>query len=487
MTALTSQILQNRLVAICREGADTFRRMARSALVIHEGQYACAVLDASGRLLAQEQGEPSQLAAVRNTVRHLVDYFSFNIADGDILLVGDPYFGGTSGGCLTVVRPVQGGGDVAFFVAVRFAAVDLAGNVPGLLQPDAHEIWQESLRITPVKLNRGGNPQNDVLRYVLRNTRAPDCLRGDLAGAFAGTARVAGKIGALIETHGLAALGQAAEYGIAYARSRAIRSLDRLAATSGLGKASLVEDGIGSIEVVARTERCENGIRIDLSASSPTHERSANLTPSATLAVVVVQLFTDLLDEIAVNEGLFETVTIVSGEDQCINPAYPAAVSLGWRLVAPLLATALAEASGTGMAVLSAAAPTMVAFDTIGSSEQCIPIQLSPAYRPAAGIAGGDTLDGMRIIPSVEQLEAAGTFRLLSRELDDAGNIVAKVEIRRDGLEAILPPTGDVNRPIVQQDRILARARSNVLDLEAGALVTFTYVPRGSGGPNAIR
>jgi hypothetical protein len=114
-------------------------------------------------------------------------------------------------------------------------------------------------------------------------------------------------------------------------------------------------------------------------------------------------------------------------------------------------------------------------------------VQLSPAYRPAVGVAGGNTLDGMRVTPSAEELETAGTFRLLSREFDDHGGIVAEVEIARDGLEAIVPPTGDVNRLVVRQRRPLARERSNVLDLDAGALVTFAYARRDLGGSDAIR
>lgn len=484
MTLLASQILQNRLVALCREGADTFRRMVRSPLVIQEGQYACAVLDADGRLLAQEQGEPSQLAAVRDVVRGLIDYFSFDIADGDILLVGDPYFGGTAGGHLTVVRPVQAGGEVAFFAAVRFAAVDLAGDVPGLMQPEAHEIWQESLRVSPVKLNRGGKPQKDILRYVLRNTRAPDCLRADLDAALSSTGRLADKIGAVIEGYGLEALLKAADHGIAYARTRAARSLDAIAA-KGAGRGTLVEDGFGAIDVAVSIERIGDRLRVDLSGSSPTHERSANLTPSATRAAVVAQLFSGLLEELAVNEGLLEAVEIVCAADRCVNPAYPAATSLGWRLISPLVSTALAQATGTG-AVFSAAGPSIVVFEAIGSRAQCEPVQLSPAYRPAGELAGGDPLDGMRVLPSAEELETAGTFRLLAREFDAEGNIVAQVQIAREGLEAILPPTGDVNRPTIHQRRPLARERSNVLDLEAGAIVSFSYARRESGGSHAI-
>lgn len=487
MTALASQILQNRLVAICREGAETFRRMARSPLVMQEGQYACAVLDAEGRLLAQEQGEPSQLAAVRDTVRRLVDYFSFNIADGDILLVGDPYFGGTSGGHLTVVRPVQAGGDIAFFAAVRFAAVDLAGDVPGLMQPGAHEVWQESLRVTPVKLNRGGNPQKDVMRYILRNTRAPDCLRADLAAAFASTGRVAEKIDAIVETHGLEALMRAADHGIAYARIRAAHSLDRIAAPGGTGSAALSEDGFAPVEVAVSIARAGEALRIDFSGSSRTSEGSANLTPSATRAAVVTQLFSGLLEEFAVNEGLLEAVEIVCSEDRCVNPAYPAAVSLGWRLVSPLVSAALAQATGTDAAVFAAAAPAMVVFEAVGSAAQSEPTLLSPAYRPAEGLAGSDPLDGLRMLPSAEELETAGAFRLLARQFDGEGNILAEVEVAREGFEAILPPTGDDNRPAVRQRRPLVRDRSNVLDLEAGAVVSFSYARRETGGSHAIR
>ncbi len=93
MTDIQRQILSSRFAAIAREGAEIFARMARSPAVIDEGQYACAILD-SGRLVAQEQGEPSQLAAVQATVAWLIDAFAFDIAEGDMILTGDPYCGG---------------------------------------------------------------------------------------------------------------------------------------------------------------------------------------------------------------------------------------------------------------------------------------------------------------------------------------------------------------------------------------------------------
>ena len=107
---------------------------------------------AMARLVAQDQGEPSHLAAVQSTVAYMLDAFAFNLSDGDIILAGDPYCGGTWGGVLTLVRPFFHGGDLRFLAALRFAVPDLAGDIPGPFQPGAHEIWQEALRVTPVKL-----------------------------------------------------------------------------------------------------------------------------------------------------------------------------------------------------------------------------------------------------------------------------------------------------------------------------------------------
>lgn len=466
-----AQILSNRFDALAREGAEVFTRMARSPAVFDEGQYACAILDAEARLIAQDQGEPSQLCAVQATVAHLIDAFAFNIADEDVILTGDPYCGGTFGGTLTLTVPVSQDGEIAYFVALRFGVADLAGDVPGVFQPEAHEIWQEALRVPPVKLMRDGSPQKDVRRYILKNSRAPEQLDSDLTTAAVAARRVAARLGEMIAERGAEAVKAAAAHRIDYARARMESFLVGL--TQGIGHADLPGDG----QVKVTVGRSDTGkLHVDFSGTTAQIEGSSNLTGAATQAIVLTQIAADLIEDAGLSQGLLDALHVTLPASSRVNASFPSAVSLGWRQVAPAVSEALAMALGQEAAI-APPPPMMVLFNAIGTTPVTLPLILSPGYSPLSGACGGDAASGRRRLISAEQTEIAGVLRVLRREFDEAGGISAEVLVRQAGQEAIIVPGVDP-APIISQSGPLERERSNVLSLDEGASVQFVYAPR---------
>lgn len=459
--SIAAQILGNRYAALAHEGATGFAAMSRTALVIEEGQYACAILDAQGRLIAQDQGEPSQLAAVQATVAHSLDAFAFNLAEGDVIVTGDPYCGGTWGGVLTIIVPVFWDGDVRFLSAVRFAVADLAGNVPGPFQPDAHEIWQEALRVSPVKLVKAGAPQKDVRRYIVRNTRATELLDSDLTTAVVTANRIADALGSVIEAKGLSLALEAAEHCIAYGAQRAKTALSELSA------------GQGSCDGIDVTLTAGDVFTVALNGSAASGEDAMNMTATTTKAVVLSQLLLDVIDDAGLSQGVLDAVQVTSDPGTIIDAEFPAAVSCGWRVVAPSLSVALAQASGRA-AAFQPAHPVVMLFDEIGAGPVTVPMALSPAFTPMSGCAGSDTSAGRRKIISAEEAEVSGRVMVSQREHGEAG-ITAAVTITAENQEAIVLPGGLA--PQVQG--ATQRERSNVVNLPKGSVVTFTY-PEGS-------
>lgn len=459
--SFAAQILGNRFAALVHEGATGFAAMSRTPLVIEEGQYACAILDADGRLVAQDQGEPSHLAAVQATVAYSLDAFAFNLAEGDVIVTGDPYCGGTWGGVLTVIVPVFWDGDVRFFTALRFAAADLAGNVPGPYQPDAHEIWQEALRISPVKLFKAGAPQKDVRRYIVRNTRATELLDSDLTTAVVTANRIRAEIARLIDDKGLSLAQEAADHCIAYGAQRAH------AALAGM------TEGRGSCSGVVVRVQSGGAFTVALQGSAPSAEDSMNMTEASTKAVVLSQLLHDVIDDAGLSQGVLDAVTVVSEAGTIVNAAFPAALSCGWRVVAPALSEALAQATGKQAAFLPSI-PMVMLFDEIGAGPVTQPLALSPAFMPLGGCAGSDTASGRRKIISAEEAEVAGRVRVQHRETSQ-GRIEAQVTVSAEDQEAIIVPGGTV--PVI--DGSSQRERSNVVSLPKGSTLTFTY-PEGS-------
>lgn len=463
---IAAQILGNRFVALAREGALGFASMSRAPLVIEEGQYACAILDADGQLIAQDQGEPSQLAAVQASVAHALDAFAFNLSEGDVIVSGDPYCGGSWGGVLTVMVPLFFDGDLQFVTALRFAAADLAGAIPGPFQPEAHEIWQEALRITPVKLVRAGAAQKDVRQYLIRNTRATALLDSDLTTAEVTATRIAEQLGRMIALKGLGPVQDAARQRIAYGAVLAQAALAKL------------PEGSASAGPIRLALRRAERLTVDLHGTKDAAEDARNMTLQTSRAVVLTQLLGEVIEDAGLSQGLLDAVALSAPEGSVAHARFPAALSLGWRDTAPFLAQALAEAAGQ-RPVIAPAPPVVMLFPEIGSGPVTQPMLLSPGFSPCTGCAGGDAASGRRRILSVEEAEMAGLVAL-TRRTTGADGIEVALEITGSGLECINLPGG--GQTVLEG--ATQRPRSDVMNLPKGARLRFTY-PLREGGHDA--
>ncbi|MCY9411280.1 hydantoinase B/oxoprolinase family protein, partial [Bacillus haynesii] len=103
---IQAQILYSKLQSIGREVGDNLQRISRSPLLSQDRAFATALFTNELKIAVQHQYEPEHLFALKESVEKLFDYFSFDIADGDVLLVADPYSGGTKGQSLTMAAPL---------------------------------------------------------------------------------------------------------------------------------------------------------------------------------------------------------------------------------------------------------------------------------------------------------------------------------------------------------------------------------------------
>lgn len=198
-----------------------------------------------------------------------------------------------------------------------------------------------------------------------------------------------------------------------------------------------------------------------------------NMTEVATKAVVLSQLLHDVIDDAGLSQGVLDAVIVTSEVGTVVDAAFPAALSCGWRVVAPALSEALAQATGR-QAAFQPSMPMVMLFDEIGAGPVTHPLALSPAFTPLTGCAGSDTASGRRKIISVEEAEVAGRVMVQNR-IASQGGIAASVTVSAEDQEAIIVPGGA--KPVI--DGATQRERSNVVRLPKGATLTFTY-PEGS-------
>ena len=187
-------------------------RTAYSQILNSSRDFSTAICDAEGRLVAQAEHVPIHVGAIPWAVRSVRQFFGDRVRPGDVYLLNDPYHGNNHLPDLTAFVPVFTSGDHLVFWSInRSHQSDIGGATHGAYNPGATEIFQEGIRITPLRLYAAGAVREDVLTMLATNVRHPRDFRGDLA-AMIGSARVGERrLLALLAEYGPAVTAEAVE------------------------------------------------------------------------------------------------------------------------------------------------------------------------------------------------------------------------------------------------------------------------------------
>src|SRR6266702_6904030 len=185
---ITRSVVQHRLSSIVKEMGEAMLRTSYSQILNSSRDFSLAICDTSGRLIAQADHLPVHVGALPWATLAVEERFK-DVKPGDVFLLNDPYFGGSHLPDLTAFVPVFDGDKRLLWTIVRAHQSDIGGATHGAYNPGATEIWQEGLRIPPLKLYDAGTLRDDVMNMVATNVRHPRDFLGDLR-AMMGSARV---------------------------------------------------------------------------------------------------------------------------------------------------------------------------------------------------------------------------------------------------------------------------------------------------------
>ncbi|MFN7953369.1 MAG: hydantoinase B/oxoprolinase family protein [bacterium] len=383
------QLMKDLFGSIAEEMGTTLERTGLSPNVKERRDFSCALFDARTRLVAQAAHIPVHLGsmalAVEAAVRHLT------LAPGDEVLVNDPFAGGTHLPDLTLVTPIflQGGRAPAFFVASRAHHADVGGMAAGSM-PLAREIFQEGLRIPPIRIGRGGQLDREVLALVLANMRVPDERLGDLAAQRGANAVGASRVRAMVDRFGARTLVLAIDELLDYSE-RLVRTLVReIPRGRHRFHDVLDDDGLGHgpipIRVEIHRERAADVV-FDFAGSAAQVEGPVNAVRAVTLSAVFYALRTLLPLDVPTNAGILRPVRLVTTPGSVVDASSPAAVSAGnvetsQRIVDVVLG-ALARALPGRVPAASAGTMNNLAIGSSGAGGR------APAFAYYETIAGG--------------------------------------------------------------------------------------------------
>lgn len=327
---LELEVFRSLFTSIAEEMGIVLRRTAFSPNIKERRDYSCALYDARGRTVAMGDHMPAHLGAMPASVKAVTD--EAQPGPGEIYFLNDPFRGGTHLPDITSVSAVflESGQKPSFYLATRAHHADVGGMVPGSM-PLAREIYQEGLRIPPVRLVRRGGYDPAVLSMILANVRTPDERLGDLGAQVAahrvGERRLADAVARFGVSTLVRQMAVLQDYAEAIMRSRLSAIPDCECDFTDW----MDDDGFGSEPVAIRCHLTiqGSGARADFRQSAPQTQGGVNANRAVTTSAVMYCFRCLVDDEIPYNAGILRPIEILTKPGTVCDAQLPASTAAG--------------------------------------------------------------------------------------------------------------------------------------------------------------
>lgn len=329
---ITTEVIGSLLLSVSEEMAATLIKTAYSPNVKQRADCSTCVFDPHGRVLAQAQRSPIHLGSMLGTVEEIIKRHPIaTIHPGDMFLANDPYTGGgTHLPDLNLIAPVFDDGAIVAYVANIAHHADIGGMVAGSEAADCRNIFQEGLRIPPVRIYRAGELVEDILNLILLNTRTPRERLGDIRAQFASN-----RVG----IRGMLDICAKYRRDVLFAHMGALLDYSERRVRAGIARIPdgvyeaedwLDSDGIGTepVRVAVKVTVAGDRLHLDFTGTSPQVPTGRNVPTKALLATVYTILKSLIDPGLPTNGGYHRAIEVTAPEGSLVNPRPPAAVSV---------------------------------------------------------------------------------------------------------------------------------------------------------------
>ena len=439
--------MRNALTEATEEMAATLRRSAYSTNVKTRQDFSCAFFDSQLRPIAQAFTQPVHLGSFVELIPRAVAKFGAErIEPGDMIVVNDPYTGGSHLNDVTVFAPVHHSGVLLGYVCSLAHHVDVGGGAPASIGP-FREIYQEGVIIPPVRLVRRGEIADDVFRLVMAQVRSKRVTAGDFRAQIAANLAGARRLGALVDRYGLEELQRYIDALLAYTSRRTLTEIGKLPRGTFEAEGFLDFDGFTDKVVNLRVSVTvdDDGVLFDFTGCDTQRRAPVNSTYAMTFSACAYVLRALMDKDLPINDGFYSFVRINAPAGTVVNAVHPGAVVGGWetqvRVTDTLfraLSAAMPEAVPAGCKAMMAQAGFGV-LDSESGEYHCNYEALAGGYGGRAMRDGPDAVQGhgqnTENAP-VEEIEAHFPVRITRHELiedsEGAGRQRGGLGLRRD-------------------------------------------------------
>ncbi len=325
---ITLQVIRNGLTSIADEMAVAVVRTSYSELTRQYWDFSTGLADGLGNVVAQGLCAPIHMGSFPDALQSVLRAGANDIRPGDVFVMNDPYSGGMHLPDCYVMKPIFSDGELLGIAVAMNHFTEIGGRAAGGQAYDSDEIYQEGVRLTPLRLYEEGKPIDAIFKIIAANVRTPDITLGDLR-ALVGACHVAEQgLLQLTNSYGAATMkaymDELLDYSEELARTE-IRSWPK-------GTCSFVDyldtDGVGSgpVKICVSITVQEDSIDVDFTGSDPQLRSALNSTLSSTKAMVYCALRGVMPGDIPTNSGFYRPISVHAPLGNVVNAAHPAAV-----------------------------------------------------------------------------------------------------------------------------------------------------------------
>ncbi len=334
---ILASVLQRRFKSITEEMGLTLLRTTRSPILNEARDFVTGLYDHKGRMLEQTEYIPVLAFAIQPACEYIVKYFGDDIHPGDVILHNDVFTGGNQNADVAVFKPIFHQDQLVAWAACKGHQADIGGAVAGGYNPEAREVWQEALRITPLKIVEAGRFRKDVWDMVFANIRY-DIVREDIKAEMGGCVVGERGVQALIERYGLDRFRDHVAYLFDVTERMVRKEIGQIPDGVYHGESHVYYDGVheGSrmkidLDVIVRGDE----VTFDYTGSDPQTEGFVNAPYAATASAVLLTFLMHINPDIPHNDGILRPIHIVNPEGTFLNARYPAATTFGNSITGP--------------------------------------------------------------------------------------------------------------------------------------------------------
>jgi N-methylhydantoinase B len=324
-------ILRRRFKAITDEMSIALEKTTRSPILCEAKDFVTGLYDARGRMLEQTENLPILAFSLAPVCKYIIDYFGDEIYPGDVFFHNDVFSMGNQNNDVAVFKPIFLGETLVGWAACKGHQADIGGAVQGGYNPQATEVWQEALRIPPVKVYERGKLRRDVWDLIFANIRLPivaEDMKAEIGSCVVGERGLL----AIVERYGIEVYESHKEYLFDSTEKMMRAEIRTIPPGVYRGESTVFYDGKNpgsTYKIRVTITVAEDGISFDYSETDGQTPGFVNGTYASSASATILTFLQMVNPDIPHNDGMIRPLAITIPEGTILNARYPAATTYG--------------------------------------------------------------------------------------------------------------------------------------------------------------